>query len=135
MWWIPLWIIAIVLVLITRPDPVLVELKKRYTAFIRSLPPKFDKIKQQGIITATYRKGQIGSNVNKGGEIYVCLESSVNDAFHVLLHELAHSSVKEYDHSQHFWETFKELKELAINGGYYTPVGTKNYCGKQISDG
>ena len=128
-----LWAVALVIVLTTR-NQVLTELKQRYRKFLNVLPDKYSRLKTPGIVTGTYTRGDIGSNVNKGGEIYVCLEDSVNDAFHVLLHELAHSAVKEYDHSQHFWDTFKELKDLAVSNGLYTPVGTKNYCGKQISD-
>ena len=126
--------LALVLILITRDDPVLRQVKQKYRQFIRSLPPQYSKIKRPVIITGTYARGDVGSNVNKGGEIYICLENSVNDAFHVLLHELAHTTVREYDHSSSFWESFQNLKSLAEQGGFYTSVGTKKYCGKEISD-
>jgi len=132
MWWV-LPLVVLILV-VHREDPVLRELKSRYYRFISLLPPKFDRLRRPVIITGTYSKGDIGSNVNKGGEIYVCLENSTNDAFHVLLHELAHSSVKEFDHSGAFWDAFRELKDLAVQNELYTPVGRKNYCGKVISD-
>jgi len=129
-----LLLLVCIAILTTQEDPVMTQLKKRYYSFIATLPPKYKKIKTPCIITGTYYKGDIGSNVNKGGEIYVCLENSVNDAFHVLLHELSHSMVKEYDHSQSFWSSFHTLKELAQSGGFYTPVSDKPYCGKKISD-
>ena len=133
MWWVLIPLVVLILV-VHREDPVLRELKSRYYRFISLLPPKFDRLRRPVIITGTYSKGDIGSNVNKGGEIYVCLENSTNDAFHVLLHELAHSSVKEFDHSGAFWDAFRELKDLAVQNELYTPVGRKNYCGKVISD-
>ena len=127
------FILALILILFTREDPVLREVKKKYLAFIKTLPAG-SKLKRPVIITGTYSKGDVGSNVNKGGEIYVCLENSVNDAFHVLLHELAHTTVREYDHSTGFWDSFQNLKNLASQGGFYTPIGSKSYCGKEISD-
>lgn len=127
-----LFALALVLILVTREDPVLQELKQKYRAFLQTLPAKYSKT--PAIITGTYQNGDIGSNVNKGGEIYICLENSVNDAFHVLLHEMAHTTVREYDHSDNFWQSFNELKNLAIHGGFYTPIGSKQYCGKEISD-
>ena len=133
MWWVLIPLVVLILVL-HREDPVLHELKSRYYRFIQILPPKYDRLRRPVIITGTYSKGDVGSNVNKGGEIYVCLENSPNDAFHVLLHELAHSSVKEFNHSDAFWQAFRELKDLATQNGLYTPVGRKNYCGKVISD-
>lgn len=129
--WVAL--LALLLILMTREDPVLRDVKKKYREFIKTLPSNY-KFKKQVIITGTYGPGEVGSNVNKGGEIYICLENSVNDAFHVLLHELAHSTVREYDHSGGFWKAFSDLKSLAIEKGFYTSIGTKKYCGKEISD-
>jgi hypothetical protein len=89
------------------------------------------------IITGMHGKldGVIGSNVNKGYEIYICLDGDdVNSATYVLLHELAHMTVREYDHSNAFWENFKKIKEIAITHGIYKKNGTKNYCGDVIPD-
>ena len=79
--------------------------------------------------------GVIGSNVNKGYEIYICLDGDdVNSAMYVLIHELAHMSVKEYDHSGDFWTNFKKLKEIAIENGLYTRQGARGYCGDVVRD-
>jgi hypothetical protein len=79
--------------------------------------------------------GPIGSNVNKGYEIYICLDGNdVNSAMYVLLHELAHMSVPEYDHTNKFWEHFEKLKKIAINTGVYVPIGTRTYCGDVVKD-
>ena len=89
------------------------------------------------IITGMHGKydGVIGSNVNKGYEIYICLDGDdVNSATYVLLHELAHMTVSEYDHSNGFWENFKKLKEVAIQNGIYIKNGSKKYCGDVIPD-
>lgn len=127
-------LLAVLAILTTEEDPVMRSLKDHYYKFINELPDEYSKLKKPVVITGTYYKGDVGSNVNKGGEIYVCLENSLNDAFHVLLHELSHSMVTEYDHSSRFWERFHSLKNFAIEKGYYKPVSTKRYCGSVISD-
>jgi hypothetical protein len=79
--------------------------------------------------------GPIGSNVNKGYEIYICLDGDdVNSAMYVLLHELAHMSVPEYDHTKNFWAHFEKLKKISIQSGVYTPHGTRTYCGDVVKD-
>ena len=81
-------------------------------------------------------KGPIGSNVNKGYEIYICLDGDdVNSAMYVLIHELAHMSVPEYDHTTHFWKNFEALKKLCVEKGLYTLDGERKYCGDTVKDG
>ena len=126
--------LVLLAILTTEEDPVMRGLKSHYYKFINELPDEYHRIKKPYVVTGTYYKGDIGSNVNKGGEIYVCVEDSVNNAFHVLLHELAHSMVTEYDHSSSFWEKFHELREFAIRRGYYKTISNKKYCGSVISD-
>lgn len=132
---IPLLILVILVILSVKSDPRVELLKQRYRAFIDTLPPKYNSLKKRSIITGTFRKGNIGENVNKGGEIVICIEGDdQNDFFHILLHELAHSSVTEYDHTSKFWENFKELSQLAQDGGFYKIGVNKSYCGATISD-
>lgn len=128
-----LFVAAAAAVYTTRENPNMTELKRRYYSFIQRLPEKYESLKKPVNITGTYG-GDIGANVNKGSEIYICIDGDVNDSFHVLLHELAHSTVDEYDHSAKFWENFTELRNIAIREGYYKPITQKDYCGKQISD-
>ena len=132
---IPLLLCVIYAILHTREDPRLSKLKEMYAAFLTKLPPKYDSFKKRTILTGTHAKGTVGYNVNKGSEILVCIDGEVNDMFHVLLHELAHSSVKEYDHSGAFWENYKELSDIAVKEGFYTPGVRKEFCGQMISDG
>jgi hypothetical protein len=99
--------------------------------------PMWIPVLKPAIITGMFgkRDGVIGSNVNKGYEIYICLEGDdVNSATYVLLHELAHMTVKEYDHSNAFWENFKKIKDIAVQNGIYSRNGTKKYCGDVIPD-
>jgi hypothetical protein len=131
---LPLLAMVFIVILTTRENPIMTQLKQKYYSFIHTLPDEYSKIKKPSVLTGTYYLGDIGSNVNKGGEIYICVQDSVNDAFHVLLHELSHSMVKEYSHSQHYWDTFKNLKQIAEQGGFYSTINTKDYCGKVISD-
>jgi hypothetical protein len=128
--------------LITTKDPEnFTQLKKRYTTlreYIRTNPvPEKFKILQKQVLLIGYlkKKHELGFNTNKGYEIGLCLDGTVNQIFHVLLHELAHSTVKEYEHSTQFWQNFKELRELATQIGIYEPVNTsEKFCGKYISD-
>lgn len=130
---ITLFIIVVILVASHKEDERMTRLKERYYAFISNVPEKYEVLRRPVCITGTYG-GEIGTNVNKGSEIFVCIDGDTNDSFHVLLHELAHSTVKEYDHSDKFWENFAELRELAKQDGLYHPVMNKSYCGKEISD-
>ena len=92
---------------------------------------------KQSIITGIYGKkdGVIGSNVNKGYEIYICLDGDdVNSAMYVLLHELAHMSVPEYNHTTNYWENFSKLKKIAVEKGIYVKKGIRQYCGDTVTD-
>ena len=120
---------------------LLTEIKNRYKKGIdilrQSGDPLWLPVLKPTILTGMYGKkdGVIGSNVNKGYEIYICLDGGdVNSAMYVLIHELAHMSVPEYDHTDHFWANFLKLKELCINNGLYTVSGTRTYCGDTIKD-
>jgi hypothetical protein len=125
----------------TREPENFTRVKERY-AILREyiqnnpVPEKF-KILQNQILLIGYikKKHELGYNTNKGYEIGLCLDGTVNQIFHVLLHELAHSTVAEYEHSTQFWKNFKELRELATSIGIYEPVSSsEKFCGKYISD-
>jgi len=79
--------------------------------------------------------GDVGYNTNKGEEIGLCITGDSNEIFHVLLHELAHSTVSEYDHSEQFWKNYTKLRDLAIDLGIYSKIPEKvAFCGKHIQD-
>jgi hypothetical protein len=136
--------IVLVFVCIFHKEPdTLIQLKQRYLAILDMLrqtgDPVWKDVLRPSILTGmrdwTKARGPIGSNVNKGYEIYICLDGDdVNSAMYVLIHELAHMSVPEYDHTTHFWENFKKLKDLCIQAGLYTPSGVRTYCGDSIRD-
>jgi hypothetical protein len=120
---------------------MLTELKERYFKTVDLLrdsgDPLWKPVLKPAIITGLNGKkdGVIGSNVNKGYEIYICLDGDdVNSAFYVLIHELAHMTVPEYDHSIKFWENFEKLKKICIDNGLYTKSGTRTYCGDSVRD-
>lgn len=133
-------ILYMVLLWFTKEDPFLTELKRRYQVIRQSLPadPRWELIKRtNSILTGTYTTydGVIGSNVNKGYEIYICMSGQdINSAMYVLIHELAHMTVAEYDHSDKFWKNFKDLKAICMDMGLYKPGGTRQYCGQTITD-
>lgn len=98
---------------------------------------EFPQLQQEVILTGMYKqgpKGDVGYNVNKGHEIFLCLRGDLNSVMHVLLHELAHMTVTEYDHSNKFWENLRELKRIAIGMGIYDSIGTKKFCDGEIRD-
>lgn len=77
----------------------------------------------------------LGYNTNKGYEIGLCIDGSPNEIMHVLLHELAHSTVTEYSHSHNFWKQTDELKKIANELGIYTPINNKTrFCKAYIQD-
>jgi len=124
-----------------RESEMLSQIKARYWAILDVLRESGDQrwspILKPAIITGIKGKkdGVIGSNVNKGYEIYICLDGDdVNSAVYVLIHELAHMSVAGYDHSSKYWDNFKDLKKLCVDKGLYTPAGDRKYCGDLIKD-
>jgi predicted metal-dependent hydrolase len=120
-------------------DPLFTELKRRYDILLKNLPDEFDILrKNRAILTAKEEKardGNIAFNVNKRYEIYICLDGrKINAAMYVLLHELAHITVEEYDHSEAFWSNFKKLRECAADIGVYIPENEMEYCGQIIKE-
>ena len=142
--WIYFVIAVFIVIIVTNMEPpMLTELKKRYRATLDVLrdtgDPMWKGVLKQSIITGmvgwTRSRGPIGSNVNKGYEIYICLDGDdVNSAMYVLIHELAHMSVPEYDHTTKFWENFSKLKQICIDNNLYTPSGERMYCGDTVKD-
>lgn len=129
-------------------NPLMKEVRRRYDILLQHLrdteniDPRFERLRNRCILTgingSRMNRGTIGYNVNKGYEIYLCLdggEESINSVMNVLIHELAHVTVKEYDHSPEFWRSFKDLKDLCKLIGIYVPIeGTPEYCGITIKD-
>lgn len=133
--------ILITFITLNKEPEMLSQIKTRYWAIIdmlrQSNDPRWLPILKPAIITGIRGKkdGVIGSNVNKGYEIYICLDGDdVNSAIYVLIHELAHMSVPEYDHSSAYWDNFRDLKKLCVAKGLYTPAGDRRYCGDVIKD-
>ena len=119
----------------------LIEVKERYTDLIEYIknnpvPKKFKVLEKRILVDGYHGYGkEIGYNVNKGAEIGLCLDGTPNQMFHVLIHELAHSTVDEYNHSEEFWNNFRELKDLCVNIGLYTEIPEHTeFCGKYIRD-
>lgn len=135
-----LWVIMIFIVMVSlyrnREDPVLIEVKRRYDILANDPPPGMEELKEKTVITGfRERYGEIGYNVNKGDEIGLCLDGSVNEVFHVLIHELAHTVSRTYAHDEHFWNNFKIIREHCINKGIYQPINIRtDFCGKFIRD-
>ena len=131
---------------VRRENPLMAEIRRRYNILVEHLratetiDPRFIRLRKRclltGISSSRMNRGTIGYNVNKGYEIYICLEKdNIDAAMNVLIHELAHITVDEYDHSPDFWKSFKDLKELCKVLGIYTPIeGTPEYCGITIKD-
>jgi hypothetical protein len=142
-------IVALIIALNGEP-PLLTQLKTKYDELLwvlhtdPNLDPRWEPIKRRVILTAmngwNKSKGAIGFNVNKGYEIYICLdmdpsmdpETRINTAMHVLIHELCHTSVTEYDHSTNFWKNFKDFKQYCAEHDLYTPGNVGPYCGEDI---
>jgi hypothetical protein len=124
----------------TREPQALVEVKEKYRILREHLHEtkneKFHMITRCVPITGINgMKGTVGYNTNKGQEIAICLDGSVNDIFHVLIHELAHSTVTEYSHSENYWNNYVELRDICVNLGIYEKIPErKPFCGQNIQD-
>jgi hypothetical protein len=124
----------------TREPYEFTDVKERYRILREHLKetddPKFRVLHRHVPITGfTQMKNTVGYNTNKGGEITICLNGGVNEIFHVLIHELAHSTVKEYSHSPEFWENYVELRNIAQNLNIYEKIPQKTkFCGQHVQD-
>jgi hypothetical protein len=132
--------IWVILVMTIREPEILIEVKRRYGLLREELirTGRFKCIHHKVIVTGMYGQasnGDIGYNVNKGYEIFLCLKGGdVNGVMHVLLHELAHITVTEYDHSTKFWGNLQQIKDIAKSIGIYETVSSQPFCGGVISD-
>jgi hypothetical protein len=131
--------ILMALLISHREPEVLSAVREKYVLLRRKLATtgQFPQLQQDVILTGMQKqgpKGDVGYNVNKGHEIFLCLKGDLNSVMHVLLHELAHMTVTEYDHSSKFWENLRELKRVAIDMGIYQGIGAKTFCDGEIRD-
>jgi len=131
-------VLAIISVWSSLKEPTILQKVREKYAILRKeleVTGDFPLLHKETIITGLLSKGQIGYNVNKGYEIFICLEGTdENQVFHVLLHELAHITVTEFQHSGHFWDNLHKLKAIAGRMGIYRGITRKPYCGHYISD-
>jgi predicted metal-dependent hydrolase len=133
--------ICTILILKTREPRNLQEVKQRYEVLRTHIknnkelvPEKFHVLEDPVVLTGR-ESGDLGYNSNKGYEIGLCLDGETNDIFHVLLHELSHSTVEEYTHSEQFWQNFSELRDMCSNLGIYQRIPVrKSFCGQYIQD-
>jgi len=138
---IVLIIINIYILLNTREPKNFRNVKERYRTLREHLAthekPEFRKLSTQITLVAHQEQyfRTLGYNTNKGYEIGLCIDGSPNEIMHVLLHELAHSTVPEYSHSKNFWNQTDELKKIANELGIYTPINNKTrFCKSVIQD-
>jgi len=124
----------------TREPQELLEVKEKYRILREHIRDtgneKYKMLVHPTPITGMKRmKDSVGSNTNKGSEIVVCLDGKTNEIFHVLIHELAHSTVDEYSHSQQFWNNYIELRDMCVHLGIYQQIPQKTeFCGQHIQD-
>lgn len=135
-------LVAVVLVILftTRQNEKLKEVNERYKKLRQHLEEtnneKFHMLTRHIPITGKlWMSNTVGTNTNKGGEIVICLDGEVNEIFHVLIHELAHCTVKEYDHSAEFWKNYEELRDICVSIGVYDRLLDKTeFCGQHVQD-
>jgi hypothetical protein len=142
------WILLILLIVLdlyliygTRDSPNMIEVKRRYKILRqhikknRNMIPEKFWLLSKPILLVGKESGELGYNSNKGFEIGLCLNGSPNDIFHVLLHELSHSTVDEYSHSEQFWKNFSELRDICSKINIYDKIPErKEFCGQFIQD-
>ena len=141
MYLILLIVLLLVLIKTTNNNSCLKEVKKRYELFLNyvnthNVPEKFKVLRKRILICGfTRTNGSLGYNINKGDEISICVDGTPNQSFHILIHELAHSTVDTYEHNDEFWKNFDELKHFCQKIGLYTPINKQvKFCGKYIKD-
>jgi len=137
---IVLFLVNLFILMNTREPMVFIDVKERYKTLREHLKDtgnqKFHMLVNHIPITGFMNmKGTVGYNTNKGQEIALCLNGDVNSIFHVLIHELAHCTVKEYSHSDEYWNNYIELRDICTNLDIYEKIPTQTeFCGQHIQD-
>lgn len=129
-------------VALTSEPSRLTEVKNRYKTLRQHLiktdnDPRWKPLHTECVLVGVHRDlgSGIGWNTNKGYEIGVCIDGTPNQIFHVLLHELAHCTVKEYSHSPQFWQNFRDLRKVAESIGIYEIIPVEQgFCKRTIVD-
>jgi hypothetical protein len=140
MFLLPLLVLNVIILSRTREPPEMAEVRRRYKILRDHLREtnnlKFQMLWDPKPLTAfKSMKDTVGFNTNKGANITLCLQGTVNEIFHVLIHELAHCTVDHYDHSESFWSNYKDLRDVAVSLGIYERIdGPTEFCGEHISD-
>jgi len=138
--WVILVIVNVLILVNTREPKNLKIVKDKYETLrqhlIKTDNKKFKMLTNRVPITGmTSTSGAIGYNASKGSDIGICIDGEPNEIFHVLIHELAHNTVKEYRHSEQFWENFIELRGICEKLGIYNRIEEKTeFCGKHVQD-
>ena len=123
-----------------KPNQKLVEVREKYKTLrehlIETDNRDFEEIYREIPLVAYERMSpSVGYNTNKGQEIGICIDGDVNEIMHVLIHELAHSTVPEWTHSENFWNNFMELRGICESIGIYNRLPDKTkFCGQYIQD-
>ena len=135
-----LLVICVLLFIQTDEPQILKNIKEKYRILREDLKTHEDEniriVSKQVPVTAYYKmKTTVGYNSNKGQEIGICLDGDENDIFHVLIHELAHCTVEEYNHSKKFWDNYRKIRDRAVKLGIYDYINEKKeFCGKHVQD-
>jgi hypothetical protein len=133
-------VINLIILFMIREPENFTEVKKRYKILREHIEKtnneKFGMLIHPIPLTALRKmSGTVGYNVNKGADITICIDGEVNEIMHVLIHELAHSTVPEWTHSENFWNNFMELRGICESIGIYTRLPDKTkFCGQYIQD-
>jgi hypothetical protein len=140
--YVTMWLVLLSFLGITKEPNSLKNLRERYEKLregFSELPAnhKFRKLEEPILLIGYHgmQGGLLGFNTNKGSEIGLCVDGCPNELMHVLLHELAHATVREYDHSPQFWKNLDELKTFAESKNLYKTIeDPKGFCGSRIHD-
>jgi len=137
---IVLIVINLIILFMIREPENFTEVKRRYRVLREHIEKtnneKFSILVNPIPLTALKMMyGTVGYNVNKGADITICIDGDVNEIMHVLIHELAHSTVPEWTHSENFWNNFMELRGICESIGIYNRLPDKTkFCGQYIQD-
>lgn len=130
--------VNLLVLIFTVEDQRLREVRERYKTLREHLKARGLFPELHGEIPIIAHRGlvnAVGYNVNKGAEIGLCIDGTVNEIFHVLLHELAHCTVDEYSHTTRYWDQFEKLRNEAVSAGLYAVISEQTaFCGKHIMD-
>ena len=99
--------VLIIVLVVTHEPPIMQEVRRRNRKLARALgqwPSAIVSLRPDG--------PELGWNIGKGWSMAVCTRGSIDSIMNVIVHEMAHTAVDVYDHSESFVKSRDNVSKI-----------------------